>query len=262
MIKSVDWLVKNTDDPNLVILDASLIAKKKRELQIIGSRYFDLPGKFSNKESKYPNTMPSENQFETEARALGINKDSRIIVYDNLGIYSAPRVWYMFRSMGHKEVYVLDGGLPAWIEAGQKTEEIHEPNVDIGNFEAKANAKAFKSFEEIKANIETDEFKVLDARSKGRYDGTSPEPRKELQSGHIPKSSSLPFSEVLSEGKFKTKEELQKLFKGDESLVFSCGSGLTACITLLAAEIVNEDQEKAVFDGSWTEWAIRNGLLT
>lgn len=262
MIKSVDWLVKNIDDPNLVLLDASLIAKKMRVIQIPGSRYFDLPGKFSNKESNYPNTMPSEHQFQSEARALGINNDSRIVIYDNMGIYSSPRVWYMFRSMGHKEVYVLDGGLPAWIDAGQPTKEIDVTIVDNGNFEAKANANAFKSFEEIETNIETEQFKVLDARSKGRFDGTSPEPRKELRSGHIPNSSSLPFSEVLDGGKFKSKEELEKIFSGDGPLVFTCGSGLTACITLLAAEIVSEDREKAVFDGSWTEWAMRNGLLT
>jgi thiosulfate/3-mercaptopyruvate sulfurtransferase len=262
MIKSTQWLKANLNREDLIILDASLKAKKEREEQIPGARFFDLVGKFSDKSSKFPNTMVGEAQFQEGARDLGINQDSTLLIYDNVGVYSAPRVWFMFRSMGFNEVYVLDGGLPAWKEDGMPIESLDESEYPKGDMKAHADANAFKTFEDVQANIDSNLYQVLDARSSGRYDGTSPEPRAELQSGHIPGSKCLPFTEVLEGGKFKTKSELQLVFDETQPMMFSCGSGLTACITLLAAEIAHEDVEKVVFDGSWTEWATRNNLLT
>lgn len=262
MIKSVYWLNEHLDDRNLILLDASLEAKKPRQKQIPEARFFDLRGRFSDKTSKFPNTMPSAIQFEKEARALGINNESTIVVYDNMGIYSAPRVWYMLKSMGHKQVYVLDGGLPEWESSGYQVIDIQDHKFGQGNFLADFNATSFKSTKDIENNIDSKAELLVDARASERFNGTSPEPRKELKSGCIKGSINIPFSDVLENGKFKDKSQLEEIFKDHKPMIFSCGSGLTACITLLAAEIVNSENEKSVYDGSWTEWAITNGLLT
>lgn len=261
---SVEWLHDHIADPKLIILDASTknnIAGKASAydgIQIIGARFFNLKNKFSDQEASYPNTLPSEAQFELEAQKLGINQDSKIVVYDNLGIYNSPRVWWMFKAMGHKNVAVLNGGLPAWIQANHMTQDFHSTAKHIGNFKASLDRRQVKSIEEVMTNIDRESFTVIDARSKGRFDGTAPEPREGMSSGHIPNSCNLPFEAVLDHGFMKPTEELKSLFDSlqlkEKPLVFSCGSGLTACIILLAAELVI-DQPKAVFDGSWTEWA-------
>ena len=249
----------------LIILDASPATNKSGlqtahpGLQIPGARPADLKAQFSDLKSPWPNTVPSPQDFSRSAQQLGIKEDSRVVIYDNLGIYSAPRLWWLFSIMGHKRVSVLDGGLPAWVDAGLATEAIPEKEVySPGTFTAELDSSAVWDRNQVEANVKQPTALVLDARSAGRFEGSSPEPRIGLPSGHIPASCSLPFKEVLRDGRMKTKEELQTIFAGlgvgEEPLVFSCGSGLTACITLLAADQVL-DRPLAVFDGSWTEWA-------
>ncbi|MCL4109520.1 UNVERIFIED_CONTAM: hypothetical protein GTU68_038915 [Idotea baltica] len=205
--------------------------------------------------------MPLAIHFQQEARLLGVNNESTIIIYDNMGIYSSPRVWYMFKSMGHENVHVLDGGLPAWIKEENDVEKIKEETYDIGNFTAVFDKGSTRSTFDILQNIDTRKAQLIDARSEGRFNGTAPEPRAELKSGHIKGSLNIPFTKVLSEGKYKSKEELKDLFNPDKPMIFTCGSGLTACIVLLGAEIAN-DSPKSVYDGSWTEWALTHNLLT
>lgn len=262
MIQSTQWLKENLQKEDLVILDASLESKNVRTDQIPGALFFDLPERFSDKSSPLPNTMIGEDEFQKEVRNLGVNKDSTVVVYDNVGIYSSPRAWYMFKSMGFPNVFVLDGGLPAWRADNNKTELVQNHECKQGNFEAKFDSNAFKSFEEVEQNIKTKTYQLIDARSPGRFAGTSPEPRPELRSGCIPGSTNLPFTDVLNNGKFKTKSELQSIFENPVPAMFSCGSGLTACITLLAFDLAYPETEKVIYDGSWTEWAIRNKLLT
>ncbi len=263
---SSQWLHDHLNDPNLIILDASQkknISGEKSKLenkQIKGARKFDIKNTFSDQESDLPNTIPSPEQFQEECRKLGINKNSKIVAYDNLGIYTSPRVWYLFKIMGHKEIAVLDGGLPEWDSNGFEIEEIADSVFEKGDFEAKYHPDLFKSRAEVKGNLKTKEAQVLDARSAGRFDGTAQEPRVGLPSGHIPQSTSLPYTEVLENGKYKSKEELKALFDkkeiDDRPMIFTCGSGITACVIMLASELVLEN-EKSVFDGSWTEWAQR-----
>ncbi|MDP4687337.1 MAG: sulfurtransferase [Salibacteraceae bacterium] len=265
---SAAWLNDHLNDPRLIILDASTktnISGKKSEyddLQILGSRYFDLKNNFSDAQASFPNTIPSAEAFEKEAQKLGVNEDSVIVIYDNLGIYNSPRAWWMFRAMGHENVAVLDGGLPAWVKGNFKTQSIHSEPETLGNFKAHFDKSQVKSIEDVLTNINKENFTVIDARSKGRFDGTAPEPREGMSSGHIPNSCNLPFETVLDNGFMKSTSELKSLFDSlqlnENPLVFSCGSGLTACIILLAAELVN-DQPKAIFDGSWTEWASTEG---
>jgi len=204
--------------------------------------------------------MPSEKKFQEGARSLGINSDSLIVIYDNLGIYTSARVWYMFRSMGHEEVYVLDGGLPEWILKGYTTEVVKKSRSATGNFVAHFDDKAFCNIDLIRENIVSERYELIDARSAGRFQGTAPEPRVELESGNIKGSVNLPYTEVLSNGKFKSPRELASFFSKKKAIIFSCGSGITACIILLASEIASVNTEKCIFDGSWTEWAISNGL--
>ncbi|MEM7105695.1 MAG: sulfurtransferase [Bacteroidota bacterium] len=266
---SVDWLQENINNKDLILLDASLEKTVSGEQStnnhqtIPKARYFDLKGRFSDKTSTLPNTFPSQEQFEHECQKLGINQNSLIVVFDNRGIYSSPRVWWMFKTMGHEQVVVLDGGLKAWIQKGLSTEKRVSQTYEPGNFKANLQKASVKYFQDIKSNIDNPSFIVVDVRSEGRFNGTENEPRKHLESGHIPGSINLPYKSVLTNNQFKPKAELQEQFEtrklGDQDLVFSCGSGLTACIVLLASEIAFK-KSRQVYDGSWTEWAEKNNL--
>ena len=260
---SSQWLFENIKDPNIIILDASqkaITANKTVDNteQIIGARYFDLKNNFSDPSSDLPNTFPKPSQFEAECQKLGINNSSKIIVYDNLSIYSSPRVWWMFKVMGHQNVAVLNGGLPDWIAQGFPTTKNQPQQFELGNFKAHFNPESIKDYTFIKTNLNNKNNIVIDARSSGRFNGTAPEPREGLRSGSIPNSFNIPFQNVLKNGKYKSKEELAYIFSKinvqGKSLTFSCGSGLTACILLLASELTIPNKT-SVYDGSWTEWA-------
>jgi thiosulfate/3-mercaptopyruvate sulfurtransferase len=261
-IVSSHWLHQQLSNPDLVVLDASPKSNKAglhsnlENLQIGSARYFDLENKFSDQNSTFPHTLPTAEQFQTACRNLGINQSSVIVVYDNLGVYTSPRVWWMFKTMGLENISVLDGGLPQWIEEGYPTESKNEISYQSGNFIAQFNSKQVKDFQFVLDNINTHQALVIDARSADRFHGIVAEPRKGLRCGNIPNSINIPFESVLEKGKYKSKNDLITLFDkklDDKPLVFSCGSGVTACIVLLASEMVSENK-KSVYDGSWTEW--------
>jgi len=254
---SSQWLFDNISEPDLIILDAT--PKSSDEIKCItGARFFDLKNDFSDNESKFPNTFPSNEQFEKSAQKLGINNSSKIVIYDNKGTHFSPRVWWMFKTMGHENVAVLDGGLPDWISSGFNTTIKFPKEYAPGNFNASLKADNVKDYAFIKSNVESNNSLVIDARSYGRFEGTEPEPRTGLRSGHIPNSINIPYTEVLVNGKYKPKAKLAKVFNvlktEKRPLIYSCGSGLTACILLLASEMLLEN-ETAIYDGSWTEWA-------
>lgn len=264
-IVSADWLYKNFDDPDLIILDASPknnISNLKTDfpdIQIKGAHYFDLKNNFSDKNSPLPNTFPSPEHFSSECQKLGINNSSKLVVYDNLGIYSSPRAWWMFKAMGHQNISVLNGGLPAWKNKNFDCEPINNNSLLFkqGNFTANYNSGQAKNAQNILDNLKSKEALVIDARSEGRFNATAPEPRKESIGGRVPSSLNVPFQKVLKNGEFLPKNELIKIFQklnlNDKPLIFTCGSGLTACIILLACELVSKNP-KSVYDGSWTEW--------
>lgn len=259
-ILSALWLYNNLEDPDLVILDAS--EKKDKgdliNIQIEGARHFDLKKEFSDTSSELPNTLPSPKQFENSCRKLGINNSSKIVVYDNLGIYISPRVWWMFKVMGHQNIAVLNGGLPEWIRQGYETVKHKENKIKPGDFKAKFKPEMVKDYDFVSSNVSLQQSVLIDARSPGRFEGIAPEPREGLPSGHIPGSLNLPYTDVLKNGKFKSREDLSEIFNNlkinEKPLVFSCGSGVTACIILMASELVLKN-DKSVYDGSWTEWA-------
>ncbi len=256
---SCQWLNENSNDADLVVLDVS---PQPSARQIKGARYVDVKNVFSDPTSDLPNTFPSAIQFQGDCQVLGINSTSKIVVYDNKGVFLSPRVWWMFRTFGHQNVSVLDGGLIEWVAQGYETEQRTEHHVEHGNFKGQLQPNQVKGYEFVKSNLADQNALLIDARSAGRFNGTAPEPREGLRSGNIPGSINLPYTEVLQDGKFKPLPELKTIFKtlanDNRPFVFTCGSGVTACIILLASELVMQ-HENAVYDGSWTEWATKEG---
>ena len=250
---------------NLIILNASQPENKNEsnkglyDLQIPGAKLFNLKKDFSEKSHPMPNMLQKAADFQAESRKLGIKNSSKIVVYDNVGIYTSPRVWWMFKTMGHDDVSILDGGMPNWLKSDFPVERFQTHKSELGDFNADFQQTNVKSAPQVLVNISKKDFLLVAARSEGRFNGTAPEPREGLSNGHIPGSANLPYEFVLNNGKFKSKRELGQLFKkinpDNKQMTFSCGSGITACILYLAHELVVEDSKNSIYDGSWTEWA-------
>lgn len=255
---------------DLVVLDASIppvgnMAAAEHswpEYRIPNARRFDLNQDFSDLDSPLPHTMPSAAHFEKAAKALGINSQSQIVLYDDLGLFSAARAWYMFRAMGHNNVAVLDGGLPYWLTLNKPIADLPsainaEKHCVIGDFVAKEQAGYFCDWHEVEAQSHLQDELILDARAARRFKGLDAEPRKGVRSGHIPNSKNLPYSDLLNQGRFRASNELENIFThinaNEQAMIMSCGSGVTACVLALAAEIIGRKNVR-VYDGSWSEW--------
>ncbi|CAL4905223.1 unnamed protein product [Urochloa decumbens] len=285
-VVSPEWLHANLKDPDVKVLDASwyMPAEQRNPLQeyqvahIPGALFFDVDG-ISDRTSNLPHMLPSEKAFSAAVSALGIYNKDGIVVYDGKGLFSAARVWWMFRVFGHDKVWVLDGGLPQWrasgydVEssassdailkasaAGEAIEKVYQGQpVGPLTFEAKLQPHLIWSLDQVKENIKTQTHQLIDARSKPRFDAAVPEPRKGIRSGHVPGSKCVPFPQVLdSSQKLLPPDELRKRFEQegislDQPLVTSCGTGVTACVLALGLHRLGKT-DVAVYDGSWTEW--------
>ena len=271
---SVQWLADHLNAENLVILDASMkpvtpvnseSSSEEETSCIKGARRFDFDNDIRDKNTDLPHMMPSAEFFTEEMQKLGINKDSAIVVYDRVGVYSSPRAWWMFRAMGHTQVAVLDGGLPAWEKAGFAC-EIQPKKIaeHRGNFVAQPQDGLFCDSAHVLEALSDPRFTILDARSEGRFIGVEPEPRAGLRSGHIPNALNLPFAHVVVDGFVLPADKLDSIFSKlvtkEKNLIFSCGSGVTACIIALAAELAGYPNI-AVYDGSWSEWGLATSGL-
>ena len=269
---AIDWLESQINHADLVILDASWhmpSVNRNGKLEwfnerIPSARFFDFNREICDNHSPFPHMMPNESDFQNSVQKLGINQDSAIVVYDSIGIFSSPRVWWMFKAMGFENVAVLDGGLPAWKEKSLAVESGATINiVEKGNFRANYLSRRICSVDEVVDATQDAQQHVVDARPKARFDGEASEPRVGLRSGHMPNAINLPFSSILENNKMKEAYQLALLFEAispkPQRMIFSCGSGVTACILALGATLAGYENF-CVYDGSWTEWASRDDL--
>ncbi|WP_163930686.1 sulfurtransferase [Paraferrimonas sp. SM1919] len=265
-IVSSQWLAEHLQhNPKLVVLDASIKFKIPGEMpkdlqgMIPGALAFDFEESFCDSESDLPHMMPSQQKFAELATGLGLHQDDTIVIYDNAGVYAAARAWWMFKAMGHKPVYVLQGGLPSWKAAGYKVVEQHAtPQPALIKYQTTLIPNRFVDAQQV-ANISKSKSAVIiDARASARFNGQQAETRVGLRSGCIPNSYNIPYTEFLECGSLKNKDQLKPIIASISPdllrpLVFSCGSGLTACILALGAYQCDY-RNLSVYDGSWCEW--------
>ena len=259
---SAKWLAENLSAENLVIFDASMkpvfaVADPQPETPayIPGSLRFDFDDVLCDYNTALPHMMPSPEFFTEEMQKLGVNHDSAIVVYDKINIYSSPRAWWMFKAFGHAQVAVLDGGLPAWIQAGYETTPTLATPTRRGDFASSPRGGLIVDSKTVLQALNDSTVSVIDARSAGRFNGQSPEPRPGLRGGHMPGAFNIPFADVLTDGKISSRSALQQIFEQhkDKKMIFSCGSGVSATVVALAAEQAGYN-DLAIYDGSWSEW--------
>lgn len=269
MLVSTEWLAGELGKPDLVVFDCSTFlpgepGNKKdafREAHIPGALLFDID-KIADDETDLPHMVPTPAKFARLVGALGVSNDKRVVFYDQHGLRGSPRGWWMMRLFGHDNVAVLDGGLPAWKKEGRAIATGDAAPPAPASFVPDFRAAMLKGIGDIKRIVADGSALVIDARAKGRFDGTAPEPRAGLPSGHMPGAANVPVSEIAGpDGRAKDPAALRAIFAeagatGDRPVVTSCGSGVTACV--LAFGMVRAGlPEPAVYDGSWTEWASR-----
>ncbi|NDW03990.1 3-mercaptopyruvate sulfurtransferase [Jiella pacifica] len=207
--------------------------------------------------SSLPHTLPSPEVFAEKVGALGIADTDTIVVYDGMGLFSAPRVWWMFRVFGAKDVRVLDGGFPAWQSAGLAI-ETETPTPAPASFEPRFDATAAVFLPQMKEIVAAGAFQIADARPAERFAGEAPEPREGVRAGHMPGARSLPFLQLTENGRLKSQDGLRQAFADagidpERPVVTSCGSGVTAAVINLALESLG-NHDSRLYDGSWTEW--------
>ncbi len=265
---SPSWLAEHLNDPDVVILDATLppvgvtppvdTHARYLEAHIPGSVFFDIDA-LSDHTTALPHMLPSAEEFSRAMSALGIGDAMTIVVYEQAAVFSAPRARWMLRGFGAKKVFLLDGGLPAWIEAGLPTHSGLVPR-EPASFKAVLDEDAVKDFAQVQQLI-AEHAQILDARSAGRFSGSAPEPRVGLSSGHMPGATNIPFTELAEGGRLKTASQLQEYFAArgvdlEQPITTTCGSGVTAAVVALGLELAGAAQV-SLYDGSWAEYAQR-----
>ena len=261
-----DWLEKNVNQVKVIDCSWHMPAENRNAEEefnnehIPNAIFFDLD-KNSKNNTDLPHMLPSLDDWNKIVSNLGISKNDQIIIYDNSNVISSCRCWYNFIYFGHdpKLVSVLDGGLRKWKQENKKiSKEVIK--FTKTNYEGEELISLVKDKNKIDLNISEKEFVVVDARSKERFEGKVPDPRKNVRSGSIPNSICLPFVEVINKDfSFKNEEELKSLFNNTlkntmDNPVFSCGSGVTACVLALAYSLVNANYLPVIYDGSWAEY--------
>lgn len=270
-IVSTDWLADHLSDPDLRIVDASwYLPAMERDGRaeydtghIPGARFFDID-EISDHRSELPHMVPPVEKFISRMRAMGIGDGHQVVVYDGTGIFSAARVWWLFRLMGKTDVAVLDGGFPKWRSEGRAVEDM-PPNMRDRHITVSFQNQLVKDVTQVAAASKLGDYEIIDARPPARFKGEAPEPRKGLRTGHIPGSKSVFYQHVLNEdGTMKAEADLQAAFEAfgvdlKKPVITSCGSGVTAAILSLALERIGH-RKHALYDGSWAEWGMYDDL--
>ena len=260
------WLAAHLADPGLAILDGSWhlppenrdAAAEFAQRHIPGAQFFDI-NTIADTATGLPHMLPQDDQFADAVGAMGIGNATRVVVYDAKGLFSAARVWWTFRVMGHDQVAVLDGGFPAWLAASGATETGPARPRVRHSFTVRRNAGMVRSMSDVRGLIGSASTQLVDARPAARFTGAQPEPRPGLTQGHMPGARNVPFTELLNpDGTLKSELDLRAALAAAgvdaaKPVVASCGSGVTASMVALALALLGRN-DTAVYDGSWAEW--------
>ena len=264
-----EWLDKNLDNVKIIDCSWHMPLTKRNGFEeykirhIPNSIFFDLDSN-SNKKTNLPHMLVDKYDWEKIVSSMGIKNDDKIVVYDNSDVLSSCRCWYNFIYFGHDPnlIHILNGGLNKWIKE-KRTTTADLPLINKSRYKSLEKKELVKDKKMINQNIIKPNFKVIDARSRERFEGRVAEPRKGLKSGNIINSFCIPFSSCLNEDKtFKDVDELKKIFHSclndivDKNKVFSCGSGVTACVLALAYSLINDKYLPCIYDGSWAEYGL------
>jgi thiosulfate/3-mercaptopyruvate sulfurtransferase len=268
-LAGTDWLADHLGAADIAVLDATLYLPNEGKdaraefaaAHIPGARFFDI-NEIADPDTDLPHMVPSPGRFAKLIGALGVGNDSIVVFYDQKGLASAARGWWMMRLFGHDKAAVLDGGLPKWLAEDRPINTGEPQPTEPATFRPDFRATRLRGIGDMLRNVVTQREQVLDARAAGRFSGAVPEPRAGMRSGHIPGALNLPYTDLLrSDGTFRSAAEVKSRLTlagidGERSVVTSCGSGVTACILTLGL-VVAGLPEGAVYDGSWSEWGGR-----
>ncbi len=266
---TTEWLAGELGAADLVVFDATkYLPNENRDgkaefltAHLPGARYFDID-EVADIDTDLPHMVPTPGRFAKLMAAMGISNTTRIVFYDQKGLASAARGWWLMGLFGHDNAAVLDGGLPKWVREGRSVEAGAAAVPAPGVFKPDYRATRLRGVGDIIANVTSQAELVVDARAAGRFTGATPEPRAGMRSGHMPGAANLPYTDLLNaDGTFKPVADLRARFAaagvdGARPVVTSCGSGVTACILTMGLRLAGLP-EGAVYDGSWTEWGGR-----
>ncbi|MEI4231409.1 3-mercaptopyruvate sulfurtransferase [Roseovarius sp. D22-M7] len=268
---STDWLAAHLKDPDLRILDGTLFmpdegrdARAEYEAaHIPGARFFDIDA-ISDARSELPHMVPPVEKFMSRLRAMGVGDGHQVVVYDAKGLFSAARVWWLFRLMGQDNIAVLDGGFPKWQAEGRPIEDL-PPMIRDRHMTVRRQNHMVRDVTQVSAASKLGDHEILDARAAARFRGDAPEPRDGLRAGHIPGARNVPYTALLNDDKtMKDPDSLRAVFAAAgvdmaKPVITSCGSGVTAAVINLALERIGKT-DHALYDGSWTEWGASQAL--
>ena len=265
---STEWLAQHLNSPDVVVLDGSWYlphmerdpVAEYNEAHIPGAIFFDID-EVADLSTDLPHMLPSPVAFSSAMRKMGIGDGQKIVCYDGMGLFSAARLWWTFRTMGVSDVFVLDGGLPKWKAEGRPLDDL-PPAPRPRHFTARIDHGAVRDFDDMLKAMDDPKVEIVDGRPFERWQGLAPEPRPNVRSGRIPGSKSVPFSDLVDEnGCLKDVAALKQKFADAgvdmaKSIVTMCGSGATAALLTLALDTLGQTRH-ALYDGSWAEWGAK-----